>query len=76
MNTEYLDVTGVGSTRDLALEHADKQARQYFGLLPPPSNWKPDVSPLTRLIGRAQPMTTTYDGTVQTWSVNVEYRKP
>jgi len=67
-NSEHLDVSGIGSTRDLALERADKQARQYFDL--------DHIDRLERLIGRAQAMTTAFDGTVQVWSINVEYRRP
>ena len=67
---EYLNVQGIGNTRDCALEHADKQARQYFDLTSNQSN------PLTRSVGRAHALTTTYDGSVQAWSVDVEYRWP
>lgn len=61
--SEYLDVDGIGATRDSALDDADRQARAYFGT----------EEKLRRKIGRAEAKVRHVNGRVQLWTVNVEY---
>ena len=62
--SEYLKVEGMGSTRDLALGHADKQAEQYFGH---GAEW-------VREINGAEAIATNMDGSAAAWCIRVEYR--
>lgn len=62
--SEVLTVTGFGSTRDSAIENADRKAAQYFG----------ETAYRRASVGQARPETEFVNGTVVVWQIEVDYR--